>query len=232
MTNITTVGAASAPAFAWSYSHLKNAETCLKRYYHYQIAKDVVEPETEQLREGKALHHAFEMRIKYGTQLPLTWARHEPMLTKIINAPGQTYAEQKLALTSSFTPTGYFAKNCWFRSVSDCTKDDGLSALVLDWKTGKPAEDLTQLQLMSLTLFAVKPGLQRVKAALVFVNYDHVEPAEFTRSQVTGLWAEILPRVNMLAHARQTQEFPPRPSGLCKRYCAVVSCPHHGIGGR
>ena len=224
-----TTGVAS---WAWSYSHLKNFETCPKRYAHYQVLKDVTEPETDQLREGNDLHAAFEHRVKSGTPLPLAYARFEPMLERILAAPGRTYGEQKLALTSSFAPTGWFAKTAWFRTIGDLLKETDEQATIIDWKTGAVKEDLTQLQLLALTVFAHKPKLKRVKAALVFVNHEHVAPAEFVPEQVTVLWGEILPRVRAMMNARATSSFPPNPSGLCKKYCAVTACPHHGVGNR
>jgi hypothetical protein len=219
-----------AGTFTWSYSQLKNAETCLKRYYHYNVAKDVVEPETEQLREGNRLHKVFDLRLK-GQPLPLGYTQYEPLLARIVNAPGVTHSEQKLALTSEFKPSAFFGKAVWFRTVIDAAKirEDG-TATVFDWKTGKPNEDLTQLQLMAVTLFHHDPKLLRVKAALVFVAHDEIEQAEFVREDLTEIWGEILPRVKRLQQARDTQEYPPRPSGLCRKYCAVASCPYHGTG--
>lgn len=219
----------SVDQFSWSYSVLKNFQTCPKRYYHYNVAKDVKEPETDQLRDGNRLHKVFENRLK-GQPLPLGYTHHERLLASIINAPGATYAEQKLAMTSTFTASAFFGKGVWFRTVIDCTKIDEAqtTARVFDWKTGKPAEDITQLQLMGATLFCHMPSVQRVKAALVFVNHGHVEPAEFVRSDLPEIWGEILPRVRQVERARAAQEYPPTPSGLCKKYCAVASCPYHG----
>ena len=215
-------------AFSWSYSVLKNWETCPKRYYHYNVAKDVKEPETDQLREGNQLHKHFENRVKTQTPLPLGYKQYEPLLAKLIAAPGETYAEQKLALTSSFTPTTFFGKGAWFRTVIDFTKINGKIATVVDYKTGKVASDTTQLQLMSATLFAADPQIQRVKAALLFVAHGQMEREEFVRGDLTEIWGEILPRVKMVERARAAQHYLPTPSGLCRKYCAVVSCPHHG----
>lgn len=216
--------------FTWSYSSLKNFTTCPKRHYHYDVLKDVKEPESEQLREGNRLHKVFEDRLK-GTPLPLGFGQHESLLSKVVAAPGELHVELKLAITSSFTPVAYFGKDVWYRSRIDAVKVNGQTALALDWKSGRPTEDLTQSQLMASTLFAHMPALQRVKTALVFVGHDKIEPAEFVREDLTEIWGEILPRVKAMQKARQQQEYPPKPSGLCKKYCAVMSCPFHGKGG-
>lgn len=218
------------PGPAWSYSQLKNAETCLKRWFHYNVEKDVSEPETEQLRAGNALHSHFEQRLAHGTTLPLGYGMFEGILAKIVAAPGQLYTEQKLAITGAFQPSTYFARNVWFRTVVDCAVVKGDQAAVFDWKTGKPNEDHTQLQLMAATMFIHTPALQRVRAALMFVNAGESSSAYFLREDMPELWAEILPRVRVMQKARATQEYPPKPSGLCKKYCAVSSCQYYGRG--
>ena len=220
-----------AKPFQWSYSVLKNFETCRKRYYHYNVIKDVREPETAQLKAGNDLHAAFDARLK-GTALPLGYGQHETLLAKFLAAPGTTYGEQKLALTAEFQPAGYFDSDTWFRTVIDAAKVHDDTATVVDWKTGKPSPDLTQLQLMAATLFAQLPGLRRIKSALIFLAYKTTERADFTRDDQGDIWNKILPRVRAVEKARASNEYPPQPSGLCLKYCAVKSCPYHGKGSR
>jgi hypothetical protein len=221
---------ATAPGFAWSYSQLKNFETCPKRYLHYNILRDVQEPETDQIKWGHAVHGAFDARLKTGASLPLGMGQWEGMLAKFADAPGVTYAEQKLALTSDFRPVAFFGgSSVWCRTVIDAAKvRDDHTATIVDWKTGKPSTDTTQLQLMSAVMFAQDPKLVRVKAGLMFINHNQSETEEYVRTDVTEIWSDILPRVRKVIDARQAQEYPPKPSGLCKRYCAVVSCPYNG----
>jgi hypothetical protein len=207
---------------------LKNFETCPRRYYNYNVAKSVVEPESEAIRHGHAVHAAFDARVSKGTKLPLGMGMHEPLLARLANAEGEVHTERKLALTSTFTPSTFFSKSAWFRIVLDYTNIKGGRATVIDYKTGKPNEDLTQLQLAAATMFAHDTHIERVKTALVFVAYDQIERAEFVREDLTEIWGDVLPRVSKLVAARQQQEYPPKPGGLCKRYCAVVSCPFHG----
>lgn len=218
-------------AFAWSYSALKNFETCQKRYLHYNIRKDVVEPETPQLAEGNALHKHFADRLSKGAPLPLGYGMHEPLLARIAAAPGALVVEQKLAITAEFRPATYFARDVWFRTVVDAGKTHEGRCTVFDWKTGKQVSDDTQLALMAATIMAHDPSVQRVKAALVYVNHGGIEQAEYTRDSLVEIWNDIIPRVRAIEKAAATQTYHPKPSGLCRRYCAVVSCPYHGKGG-
>jgi PD-(D/E)XK nuclease superfamily len=222
------MSALAAEGFSWSFSALRNYETCPRRYYEYNVGKRVTEPETDAIKAGHALHSAFDARIKQGTKLPLGMGMHEGMLAKFVAAPGATYAEQKLGLTAEFKPTTFFGKGVWFRQVIDATKINGSVATVLDWKTGRPDDDDTQLRLSAAVLFAHDANVQSVRTAFAFVNYDVVERRDYVRGDLTEIWGDILPRVRQLVVARQRQDYPPKPGGLCRRYCAVLSCPFHG----
>lgn len=219
---------------AWSYSALKNFETCPRRYDAYDWSKTIPFVETEQIVAGHHLHKHFENRLLWGTSLPIGYGMFEPMLAKVAAAPGTLSGEARLALTAGFAASPYFGPQAWFRTVVDACvmKPDGATATVFDWKTGRHKDEETQLQLMALALFIHHPALERVRAALVFVNYDSVHRMEFARGDTTELWAEILPRVRALMAARAAGAFPPKPSGLCRKYCDVRSCEFHGRGGR
>jgi hypothetical protein len=218
--------------FTWSYSRLKAFETCPKRFFHYDIIKDVEEAESPALREGNEMHRAFEARVRDGTKLPLPYGHHEPTLAKLVDAPGVTYAEQKLGLTADFKPTAFFSPSVWFRTVIDFCKVRSSSAVVVDYKSGKVTEDETQLSLMAATLFHHEPKLDEVKTAFLFANRDKVISRIFTRPELNTIWGGILPRVKKLEEATRHEDYPPKPSGLCVKYCGVVSCPHHGTGRR
>jgi len=216
--------------FAWSYSRLKNYETCPKRHWHYDIAKDVGDGNVAQ-GEGHDTHKAFEQRVSHDTPLPLPLVQHEAMLAKLCSLPGERYTELKLALTEGYQPVGFFDKRVWFRTVIDfCAMINDKVCTVIDYKTGRPQPDTTQLQLMSATVMHYMPKVRRVRAALLFVNHNKVEREEYTPESLPEIWSEVLPRVAKLEMAVKTTDFPPSPNGLCKRYCNVTSCPYHGRG--
>jgi hypothetical protein len=219
-------------SFTWSYSRLKNYETCPKRHYHYDIAKDILEPETAQVSEGHIAHKAFEERIAKGTKLPLPLLQHEHLMKKLSSMPGKVYAEQRLALTRDFKPVDFFGKDVWFRTVIDFCAVQHPVAAVIDYKTGKPAKDNTQLALMAATVMHYDYDVELVRSVFLFVNHNQSERVEFTRGAIPTIWSNVLPRVAELQMAVESQEFPPKPGGLCKRYCGVLSCPYHGRGSQ
>jgi hypothetical protein len=224
----------TAKPFAWSYSALKNYETCAKRYYHYNVVKDVYEPETPQLAEGNALHKAFADRLARGTPLPIGLRIHEKMLSRLAaGAKTELAVEQKMAITSGFQPCAYMAKDVWLRGQIDVMRVlGGDTAAVIDWKNGQPKEDFTQLQINAALVFAHMPEINTVRSSLLFVQHDRPEFEVFYREGLVDIWNDLLPRVRALEAARKQQEYPPKPSGLCKKYCMVTSCPYHGRGDR
>lgn len=216
------------PNFTWSYSRLKNYETCPKRHFHYDVVKDVKDDDAG-ASEGIDAHKAYSARISKGTKLPMGLTQHEPILAKLEALPGEHYSEQKLALTSDFKPTSFFSNDVWFRTIIDFAAVMAPSAAVIDYKTGKPKSDTTQLALMSATVMHILPEIEKVKAALLFLNHNTAERAEYKRENLPRIWADILPRVHKL---EAEEEYPPKPSGLCVRYCLVTQCPFHGRGTR
>jgi len=215
--------------FSWSYSQLTDYETCPLRWYHKSIAKDVKEEESSFTRDGHALHDAFNARAR-GEPLRFPYTHHEPIFTRLDSRRGDHFPEQNLAIKRDFTPCAWMARETWFRGKIDFLKLNGFFATIIDWKSGKPKEDLTQLKLMAALMFAHNPMIERISTALAYVNHEIWKTATFDRSDLTQIWAEIMPRVNAMERAKLFEKFPPTPSGLCKRFCPVTSCQYHGKG--
>lgn len=227
VTTSRTGGAVVKP-FAWSYSKLKNFETCPKRYWHIDVQKDVKEEEGEALTYGNALHKALADRIGKGTPLPKPFAHFEPWAERILTGEGNILVEQKLAITAEFAPCTFFDKAAWYRGVADVIKIVGPVALVADWKTGKILEDGSQLALMAQCVFAHHPSVQKIRSEFVWLKDDATTRADFTRADMVGVWRGLYPRVEALQKAHDTNSFPAKTGGLCRRWCPVTQCPHHG----
>lgn len=217
-------------AFTWSYSRLKNFETCPKRHWHLDIAKDVKEEESEQLTWGNFVHAALAKRIADKVPLPSGMEEYEAWCEKILKDSDQAtiLVEQKLAITKDFDPCGYFDSNVWFRSVGDVVKINGQVALIADWKTGKIVEDSCQLALAAQCVFAHHPGVHAVRSEFIWLKEDATTTQIFQRDDMRGVWNGLFPRVRTLEKAAQETNYPPKPGGLCRRFCPVTQCPHNG----
>ena len=135
-------------AFSFSYSKLKNYETCPKRHYHYEVVKDVSEPEGEALQYGNAVHAALAKALIGDEPLPRHFTNLQQWVDRIAGGSyDKLLTEQKLAITNDFSPCTWFAKDAWYRGIADVIKITGRVALVGDFKTGKLIEDGSQLAL-------------------------------------------------------------------------------------
>src|SRR5579859_433025 len=215
--------------FAWSYSKLKNFETCPKRHWHVDVQKDVKEEDSEQLQYGNFIHKVFADRIGKGVPAPeMHRSLVEPWSLRVLATPGDVEVEQKLAITQDFAPCTYFDRAAWYRGVGDVVKVSGPVALVIDWKTGKIVEDSVQLALMAACVFAHKPTVQRVRSEFVWLKEDATTSEIFSRQSLVQVWSSLWPRIEALKQAYEKDEYPARPGRLCRKWCPVAKCPHHG----
>jgi hypothetical protein len=218
--------------FAWSYSKLKNFEVCPKRHYNIDIAKTVKEEESEQLQYGNALHKALAEAVSGKAPLPKPFEGFQKLVDKIAgvsNGNVTILVEQQLAIRDDLTATSWFGKDAWYRGIADVIKIAGPVALVIDYKTGKIIEDGVQLALMAQCVFAHHPEVQKIRTEFWWLKDDAETRADFTRDDMVKVWAGLLPRVKMLEEAHAAANFPPKPGHLCRKWCPVEACQHHGI---
>ena len=218
--------------FAWSWSKLKNYETCPKRHYEVDIAKNYVEDQSEALTWGNEVHKAAELAIKDNKPLPVGMPTLQSWIDKLKSVPYEKlYVEQKLAITRDFSPCGYFDKPCWFRTKADVLGINGPVALAIDYKTGKLVEENQQLALMAAATFANFPAVQKIRTEFVWLKEgpDVSTREDFSRSDIIQVWKNIWPRIEQLEHAYNTNNYPAKPGALCRKWCVVKSCPHNGI---
>lgn len=195
------------------------------------MAKEFKEEEGEALVFGNQCHEAMAKRIDKGVALPPQFVQFEPWALKVLEAKklgAQILVEQKLAIRQDFSACTYFEKDVWFRSVGDVITLAGNVGVARDWKTGKIDEQSEQLALMAACVFATYPMIQKLATEFVWLQYNATTRVDFTRDMMPAMWAHIWPDLDRLKNAHDTGEFPPKPGGLCKRYCPVTSCVHNG----
>lgn len=215
---------------AWSYSRLDGYETCPKKFWHTSVNKDVPFEETEAMRYGKLVHKALEDRVGKNKPLPLNMRYLEKYAGALASATGEKLTEQQLAIDTAFEPCDWFSKETWCRAIIDLAIVNGPKAVVFDYKTGKIKDDFTQLRLAGVLLMLHMPEIQMVDLAYLWTKEKKITRYEWTmtRDDIKTVMAELLPRIKKYEKAHRTESFPARPGFLCKRYCPVVACPHHG----
>ena len=216
--------------FAWSYSALNSFETCPRQYHEMRVKKAWPDPPGEAQQFGQIVHKHLEHRIDRGQALPAFIQHLEPIVQKLETTKGYLQAEYKYALNAEFQPVEFFAKDAWVRAVGDVVKVHEDRAFALDWKTGKYRDGDDQLKLQSNVMFCQYPHVQTIGVVYAWVKERRTTVRTFHRSDVPTIWQEFLPRVRRMEHAFETKDFPPKPSGLCRKHCQVKSCEFWGKG--
>lgn len=216
--------------FAWSYSALNAFETCPRQFQELRLLKRWPQEETEALRFGKLVHSYLEERFKKGKELPVFLNHLEPIVHKLETSKGPVQAEYKLTLNAEFQPVDWFAKDAWVRAVGDVIKVHENRAFQLDWKTGKYREGDDQLKIQSAVVFATYPHVTETTVFYAWVKDKQSTVRHYKREDAPAIWGEFLPRVKRMELARENDDYPPKPSGLCRKWCPVTTCEFHGKG--
>ncbi len=214
--------------FAWSFSALTRYENCPRQYYEINVLKRVKDEDSSYSEEGQIQHKAMYERITKGKPLPINYRYLEATAAKFVGLPGDTSGELKFAMARDFSPVSYFDDRVFVRVVVDLLNIRGNRAFVVDWKTGKPQPWSVQLDLTAAVLSAHLPEIETFDLAYVWLKDTKIKPTREKRlkSDLVGVWNNLLPRVAKIEAAIKTTDFPAKPSGLC-RFCPVRSCPHN-----
>lgn len=216
---------------AWSYSALKDFETCARKFHEIRVLKNYPYEENEQALYGNQLHKAAEAFIKDGTPLPAQFDYMQALLDALLSKPGKKVPEAELHIDVDLKPCTWRAKNVWVRGYADLLilDDDGVTAWVVDYKTGDSKyADKDQLDLMSLLVFARYPQIQQVNSALIFVVKDVFIKHKRKREEAEKLWWNYRERVAKIDKAHTNGVWNPTQSGLCKKWCPCVRCEFNG----
>ncbi len=216
--------------FTWSFSGLGDYETCPLRWNEVKLLKHFQDTPGPEMLWGNRVHQAIAETLNPGAPLPVEMAMYQEWVDMVKSLPGKLYVEQKYAIDKDFQPTTYFADNVWYRGIGDAVKVSGTRAAILDWKTGKIKVDSVQLMLMAQCVFSHFPEVEKVHTGFVWLKENCTSPAEFTRRDVADQWPALLLRVASMRLAYEDENFPPKPSGLCKKHCPVTTCKYHGKG--
>jgi hypothetical protein len=220
---------------AWSFSVIDSFETCAWRHYLTKVKKTVSEGQSPEMKEGLRVHKALEDRLVKKLPLQGVDRKYEPFAARIEKSGvgGRILPEQKLCLNDRFKPTTWFAKGpdgAWVRAISDVTILKPGKGFIGDWKTGKPKPNSAQLKLTAAMAFAIYPDVQTIWNAFLWLKTDTADIEKFERADAPGIWQEFMPRVRRLEIAFEKDEWPKKPSGLCREWCPVPRhlCEHSG----
>lgn len=219
----------------FSYSSLKKFLICPKQYYEIKVAKNFEDKSGEAAIYGKEVHKAIEEYIRDGTPMPKNYGKHKNTVDNIMSfiPKGEIKVEHQLAVNNDMDPVAFEDPSYVVRGIIDflsIDKDD--VAWIVDWKTGNSRyADVKQLSLLALLVFYCFPQVRMVKGFLMFLGSNHFIPnKDYFRSQVPDIWEQFAEPLTRLGFAFQTNNWPPNPNGLCRRFCPVATCTFYGGG--
>jgi hypothetical protein len=218
--------------YTWSYSSLDLYKQCPHKYYRLRVKKDVVDPESDQKNYGTEFHTAAEEFIRDGKPLPKQFEFTRELLELLRKRNGQHLCENKLGLTRSLEPCGFFDKQVWWRGIVDLITLQDDRAFVVDYKTGRTSKyaDTKQLEIMSLAVFKHYPQIKKIKAGLLFVIANDLVKADYDVNDSGMYWQNWIVDTNRLEKAIELDVWNPRPNFTCKGWCPVKDCAHNGKG--
>ena len=215
----------------WSYSSLGNFENCAYQYYEVRIAKTTPRKVYSEADEGVKKHAAIEAYLKKEQGLDDISLRK--LVDKTLSAyPNTDYYkyEHKLAITKDRNPCDWDAPECYHRGILDVlyVDPDSPTAGIFDWKNGTVNEYSEQLKSNSIMVFAHYPHVNTVHTEYVWMKFGKTTPGKNFRDFSDAAWDKFVVRVNRMERALENNNWPKRPSGLCKKHCPVHTCEHNG----
>jgi hypothetical protein len=216
----------------WSYSSLSLFKQCPRKYYRLRIAKDIIEPEAEHLIYGKEVHKVAEEYGRDGVKIPAKYSFIKPHIDALMEIEGDKYFEYEMGLTKDRAPCGFRDEAAWWRGIADfmVMPTNGSSGFIVDYKTSKSARyaDTSQLEILSLAVFAHFPHIEKIKCALMFVVSEEFVPIEVTREDIPKMWAVWDEPTKRLEIAHESGVWNPSPNFTCRKWCPVIDCEHNG----
>lgn len=204
---------------AWSYTRFADYKECPLKAKLKHLDK-IVEPAGEALERGAAIHKEAEAYVGRRLEvLPESLARF-PEEFAALRARRDVESERQMAVTASWQPCEWFARDAWLRVVVDATYAGVLphepGRTVIDYKTGKIRQaNADQLDLYGLVMLAYYPGVKCVDSALWYLDQGEIVSRTLTPSGAPALrerWGRLV--LPMLSD----ETFAPKPSNGC-RWC-------------
>lgn len=212
----------------YSFSALKQFKTCPRQFAEIKVWKRIAPQKTLATDYGVRAHTAFEDFIVKGTPLPADMSGQQEFIDAIAALPGDKHCEVKYGLTRDMQPVDFFAPNVAIRGLADLTIRRPDVSVVVDYKSGKDKyPDLSQLELMALMEFALRPEIDVIRGALLFFIAGTSRNGEWRREQIPTLWAGWLAAMDRADRAIEANVFQEKSSGLCRGWCPVHTCDHY-----
>ncbi len=227
-----------AKPFSFTYSKLKNFETCPRQHEAVDIKRlPGMEPSGDAIDYGNEVHKALSDALKKENgEVPPRLKYLQYWVDYVNSLPGKKYIEDGWGLDKNFNETAYFGNFAWCRLKVDAAVVGDKVGWLIDWKTGKRLEEPLQLWISAAVMFQKFPQLKVIDSMFVWLKEDDgknshecISAETIKYSDIPDIWSQILPRVKSYEDAVASGVFMPKPGKHC-RWCRVQSCEFFGKG--
>ena len=205
----------------WAHTSLSAFRNCPKQYYHKYVLKDIPFVKSPEMERGIAVHQAMERRLRDNVPLPIDMPFERFVAPLVKHAPPRI--EYKIAVRLDGSGCGYWDKDVWGRGAIDVACIGPTTAMIVDWKTGKPREDPAELETFSFLLQGHFPGMNEFYGLYVWLKDGRA--GETHKLDPAKARKDIEKTVNEIEHCESKEAWHPQPSGLCP-WCPVTTCQH------
>ncbi len=211
----------------FSPTQVSTYDLCPRQFQAKYITKEVKFVQNPHAKFGDMVHKQIEDFLNDDKPV-------EPMLESLAQLLAKhkgklVCAEIALGRSSKGESVPQYDKTAWINSKIDAvyTNADETVIVGFDWKTGKAKEAAIQSDMNAAVLAAKYKGTAK-KIVMVFVHLFHnkVYVTEYNPAQlaIPHTFGKIL----NLEQAIREDNFPPKPNGLCKKWCDVIKCSYNG----
>ena len=208
----------------YTFSNLKNYLTCPEQFQQRYVAKALPYVESDAMKRGNAVHAALEARVGAGKPLSddmLAWEQYAAAFDG-----RRVRVEQRLAITAGGAGCDYWDDAAWLRGKLDATLMSDNHAFLIDWKSGSDKyEDPFELEIGAL-LLACNEGMR--SKVVGHYCYETGLSRAYDLSDVKGTLLKVRAIAADIERDLAAREWEKRRSGLCQKWCDVVSCEHNG----
>ena len=224
---------------AWSFSRLKDFESCpLKAYKKYVEKASQEHMDMTAANRGTMVHTACEDFVRGDGSFIKEMSKFRDYFAALLEefAAGDVHLEEDWGFNADWQPTGWFDEDVWcrmkldnFRVIARNEDKEPIAGVSTDYKTGKKYGNEVshgqQGQLYAVGTFLRYPTLETIDVELVYLDQGQVTKRTYSREKAMKFLAPWTSRGLKMTSAT---DYPPKPNKMTCMWCPFG--PQHGDG--